>query len=40
MEENFIMNIGVFFIEAFANVEEQLKLAKQMGFTYADNWKS
>ena len=31
------MNIGVFLlIEPFASVEEQLKLAKKMGFTYAD----
>ena len=31
------MNIGVFLlIEAFASVEQQLKLAKEMGFTHAD----
>ena len=31
------MNIGVFLlIEAFASVEQQLKLAKEMGFEYAD----
>ncbi len=31
------MNIGVFLlIEAFASVEQQLKLAKKMGFTHAD----
>lgn len=31
------MNIGVFLlIEAFASVEQQLKLAKKMGFSYAD----
>lgn len=31
------MNIGVFLlIEAFASVEQQLKLAKEMGFSHAD----
>lgn len=31
------MNIGVFLlIEAFASVEEQLKIAQKMGFAYAD----